>query len=75
MRFCGFRSVIGTLWGMADDDEPVLSREFYKYIFRHNDPTKVDFEDPATALRSGIRTLRNARVPLHRWAAFVHIGA
>ena len=75
MQFCGFRSVIGTLWGMADEDGPVLTREFYKYMFRHNDPTQVDFKDSATALRCEINALRKARVPLHRWAAFVHIGA
>ena len=75
MQFCGFRSVVGTLWGMADDDGPVLSKEFYRYMFRHNDPTKVDFKDSAAALRSGIKVLRKAGVPLHRWAAFEHIGA
>ena len=75
MQFCGFRSVVGTLWGMADDDGPVLSRAFYKYMLRHGDPTKMDFKDSAMALRSGIRALRKAKVPPHRWAAFVHIGA
>ena len=25
MQFCGFSSVVGTLWGMADDDGPILS--------------------------------------------------
>ncbi|ETW79619.1 hypothetical protein HETIRDRAFT_155806 [Heterobasidion irregulare TC 32-1] len=75
MQFCGFRSVVGTLWGMADDDGPVLSRAFYKYMLRHGDPTKVDFKDSAMALRSGIRALRKTNVPVHRWAAFVHIGA
>ncbi|ETW76798.1 hypothetical protein HETIRDRAFT_174846 [Heterobasidion irregulare TC 32-1] len=75
MQFCGFRGVVGTLWGMADDDGPVLSQEFYKHMFRHDDPTKVDYKDSAVALRSGIKALRKSGVPLHRWAAFVHIGA
>ena len=74
-QFCGFRSVVGTLWGMADDDGPMLSREFYKYMFRHKDPEKLDLKDSAMALSSGIRALRKAKVPPHRWAAFVHIGA
>lgn len=60
---------------MADDDGPVLSREFYKHMFRHNDPTKVNFKDSAVALKNGIKVLRKARVPLHRWVVFVHIGA
>ena len=25
MQFCGFSSVVGTLWGMADDYGPILS--------------------------------------------------
>ncbi|KAH9041788.1 hypothetical protein EDB85DRAFT_1920628 [Lactarius pseudohatsudake] len=33
MQFCGFRSVIGTMWAMADTDGVDLSKHFYKYIF------------------------------------------
>ena len=75
MQFCGFRSVVGTLWAMADGDAPDLTQEFYKYMFRHNDPSKVDCKDSAMALRCGINALKKAGVALHRRAAFVHIGA
>ena len=60
---------------MADDDGPVLSREFYKHMFRHKDPAKTNVKDSAMALRSGIKALRKAGVPVYRWAAFAHIGA
>jgi CHAT domain-containing protein len=33
MQFCGFRSVIGTMWAMADTDGANLSKHFYKSIF------------------------------------------
>ncbi|KAH9030081.1 hypothetical protein EDB84DRAFT_1271526, partial [Lactarius hengduanensis] len=32
MQFCGFRSVIGTMWAMADTDGVDLSKHFYKSI-------------------------------------------
>ncbi|KAI0003261.1 hypothetical protein BJV74DRAFT_812582 [Russula compacta] len=32
-QFCGFRSVVGTMWAMADTDGPYLARNFYKSVF------------------------------------------
>jgi CHAT domain-containing protein len=33
MQFCGFRSVVGTMWAMADIDGPDLARDFYGSLF------------------------------------------
>jgi CHAT domain-containing protein len=33
MQYCGFRSVVGTMWAMADTDGADLSKHFYKAIF------------------------------------------
>jgi CHAT domain-containing protein len=33
MQYCGFRSVVGTMWAMADTDGADLSKHFYKSIF------------------------------------------
>jgi len=74
LQFCGFRSVVGALWAMADVDGPILAQEFYKYMFR-DAGNKVDFRDSAEALQRAIRTMRKNRVPLERWIMFVHIGA
>ena len=74
LQFCGFRSVVGTLWAMEDRDGPTISKEFYKYMFR-NSGNKADFRDSAEALNQAIRTMRKNRVPLERWIMFVHIGA
>ena len=74
LQFCGFRSVVGTLWEMDDRDGPIVSKEFYKYMFR-NPGNKADFRDSAEALNMAIRALRKNGVPLERWILFVHIGA
>ena len=74
LQFCGFRSVVGTLWAMADEDGPTISKEFYKYMFR-NPGNKADFTDSAEALNVAIRAMRKNGVPLERWILFVHIGA
>lgn len=75
MQFCGFRSVVGTLWAMSDADAPNMAREFYGYMFRHGDPSKVDYREAAMALRVATKALRKAKVPVDRWINFIHIGA
>jgi CHAT domain-containing protein len=74
LQFCGFRSVVGTLWAMNDEDGPSISKEFYKHMFR-KPGNKADFRDSAEALNVAIRAMRKNRVPLERWILFVHIGA
>ena len=74
LQFCGFRSVVGTLWAMEDKDGPTISKEFYKYMFR-NPGNKVDFRDSAEALNVATWAMRKICVPLERWIMFVHIGA
>jgi CHAT domain-containing protein len=74
LQFCGFRSVVGTLWAMHDEDGPMISKEFYKYMFRKSG-NQADFRDSAEALNVAIRAMRKNGVPLERWILFVHIGA
>ncbi|KAG8859079.1 hypothetical protein FRB96_004649 [Tulasnella sp. 330] len=71
--FTGFRSVIGTMWAMADEDGPVIAEEFYKYMFRRG-PEAADCRDAADGLAKAIRVLRRRKVPLERWVNFVHYG-
>ena len=54
LQFCGFRSVVGTLWAMHDEDGPAISKEFYKHMFRKSG-NQVDFRDSAEALNVAIR--------------------
>ena len=77
-QFCGFRSVVGTLWAMADTDGPYLSKQFYKSIFTE-DPDQIlvpYHQRSAGALQFAVKKLRKKRgLTLERWVNFVHYGA
>ena len=78
LQFCGIQSVVGTLWAAADKAGPIISKEFYKYMFRKNRNTggnKADVRHSAKALDQAIRALWKEGAPLEDWIAFVHIGA
>ena len=78
MQFCGFRSVVGTMWGMADVDGPELAAHFYKSMFSGNKGSDVPYyERSAEALRDAVQMLRrkNKGLPLERRVNFVHYGA
>jgi CHAT domain-containing protein len=49
VQYCGFRSVVGTMWAMADTDGQDLSKHFYKSIFS------------ASAAGKGCRTTKDRR--------------
>ena len=78
MQYCGFRSVAGTMWAMADTDGADLSKHFYKAIFE--DKAKQNgvpyHERSARALQLAVKKLRKKRgITLERWVNFVHYGA
>ena len=78
MQYCGFQSVVGTMWAMADTDGADLSKHFYKAIFaekpRHNGVRY--HERSARALQIAVKKLRKKRgMTLERWVNFVHYGA
>jgi len=77
MQFCGFRSVVGTMWAMADDDGPTLAGNFYKSVFSGRKQEGVHhYERTAEALRDAVVKLRTKRgVTLERWVNYVHFGA
>ena len=78
MQYCGFRSVVGTMWAMADTDGADLSRHFYKATFANKaDQNGVPYyERTAGALQIAVKKLRKKRgVSLERWVNFVHYGA
>ena len=80
MQYCGFRSVVGTMWAMADMDGADLSKHFYKTIFSDNlkaNQNGVPYhERTAGALQIAVKKLRRKRgVTLERWVNFVHYGA
>ena len=78
MQYCGFRSVVGTMWAMADTDGEDLSKHFYKALFM--DKAKNSgipyHERSAWALQLSVKKLRKKKgITLERWVNFVHYGA
>ena len=78
VQYCGFRSVVGTMWAMADMDGQGLVQDFYKSTFStaESRASVLYYERTAKALRDAVKELRRKRgVPLERWVNFVHYGA
>ena len=76
MQYCGFRSVVGTMWEMADTDGRDLAKSFYESLFCKQDVGAPHYERSAHALRDATQKLRRKRgITLERWVNFVHYGA
>ena len=76
MQYCGFRSVVGTMWAMADTDGQDLAKSFYKSLFAGRQRDAPYYERSARALCDATRKLRKKRgITLERWVNFVHYGA
>ncbi|KAF8263404.1 CHAT domain-containing protein, partial [Lactarius quietus] len=78
VQYCGFRSVVGTMWAMVDEDGRDLAEHFYKALFSNSrrDQGVQYHERSAKALRFAVKKLRRKkRVTLERWVNFVHYGA
>jgi CHAT domain-containing protein len=78
VQYCGFRSVVGTMWAMVDEDGRDLAEYFYKALF--STPRREEgipyHERSAKALRFAVKKLRRKRwITLERWVNFVHYGA
>ena len=75
VQYCGFRSVVGTMWAMVDEDGRDLAEQFYKALFS-NSRGMPYHERSAKALRFAVKKLRKKkRIALERWVNFVHYGA
>ena len=78
MQYSGFRSVVGTMWAMADEDGRDLAENFYKTLFSNSRRYKeIPYhERSAMALQFAVKKLRKKRRISHeRWVNFVHYGA
>jgi len=76
VQYCGFRSVVGTMWAMADQDGSDLAKRFYKSMFSTDQAGGPYYERSARALRDAVRALRKKKnLPLKQWVNFVHYGA
>jgi len=76
VQYCGFRSVVGTMWAMADIDGPDIAGHFYRSVFSDRWRGTPYYERTAKALRDAVRRLRRKKnMTLERWVNFVHYGA
>jgi len=78
VQYCGFRSVVGTMWAMASEDGPELAKHFYKSMFPRREKGELVpyYKRSAGALRDAVKKLRKKRgITLERWVNFVHYGA
>jgi hypothetical protein len=74
VQFSGFRSVIGTMWGM-DDGGQGLAEAIYSSMFSGNDGDEAYHERSSSALQHAVQQMRQRCLPLARWANYVHHGA
>ena len=78
VQYTGFRSVVGTMWEMADIDGPVVAGSFYKSVFSEKWKGIPYYERTAEALRDAVKDLRRKKdmdMTLERWVNYVHYGA
>ena len=78
VQYCGFRSVVGTMWAMANEDGSDLAKHFYKSMFPKKDQgdSVPYYKRSAEALRDAVKKLRKKRgMTVERWVNFVHYGA
>ncbi|KAF9062539.1 CHAT domain-containing protein [Rhodocollybia butyracea] len=64
MQFCGFRSVVGTMWEMADVDGPEMVKDFYSSVFSNleGDPSRCNGVGvQARALAEAIKKMRGRK--------------
>jgi CHAT domain len=60
LYFEGFRSVIGTMWSINDNDSLVVANEFYRQLLK-NDATAPQESDTVHALHRAVQYLRKAK--------------
>jgi len=63
--FAEFRSFVGTMWGVADEDRPVIVAAFSDHMLRIG-PEAIDCRNAAQSLLIGVKELRRRNVPLER---------
>ncbi|KAK7000586.1 CHAT domain-containing protein [Favolaschia claudopus] len=70
MLLAGYRSVIGTMWTIQDNDAPQVARDVYAYLLQ----TSPDPRQSAKALHLAVQNLQNQGKPFLHWVPFVHFG-
>jgi len=77
MLAVGYRSVVGTMWSIRDDDAPVVADGFYKtYRELRRNLGRAEESAAARALHQALEVLRErvGERQFSRWAPFAHFG-
>jgi CHAT domain-containing protein len=72
MHYYGYRSVVGTIWGVLDVDALDFSEAFYTTLLSRGAAQLG--EKSAEALRYAVQRLRREGMPLERWVNWIHYG-
>ena len=75
MQSSGFRSVVGTMWVMTDEDGPNIARMFYKEMLKGKMSARERHARAAKALWKVTRQMIREGKEMDRWVNYVHIGA
>ncbi|KAJ6606188.1 CHAT domain-containing protein [Mycena vulgaris] len=77
LQFCGFKSVVGTLWEMSDDEGPQVFGYFYQFFKRELPIGKQNVHTrSALCLRRTLNAMiEKNKMPVYEWINYVHIGA
>ncbi|KAJ6537920.1 CHAT domain-containing protein [Mycena capillaripes] len=68
----GFKSAIGTMWSMSDQDGPAVAELVYSHLFREGRQPQA--RDTAEGLQIAIDALKAQKVSYERWIPFIHMG-
>jgi CHAT domain-containing protein len=75
MLSAGYRSVVGTMWPIGDEDAPLIADEFYRRLKEYQGESGGRLK-AAYALHDAVKLLRDSvgEGNVMRWAPFVHFG-
>jgi hypothetical protein len=74
VQFSGFRSVIGTMWGIDGEDGRDPMENDYWSMFLGKNGVEHYNEGSARILQHAVQQMRRHRLPLARWVNYVHYG-
>ena len=78
MLAIGFRSVVGTMWSIGDNDAPLVADIFYESMMRQSrdDDSDGGASKAAYALHDAVGALREkvGEEKFEKWVPFVHYG-
>ncbi|KAG2149362.1 CHAT domain-containing protein [Suillus clintonianus] len=73
LQFSGFKSVVGTLWGVSDALAKHVVEAFYEKMFEDLEDGIIDCTKAAWALNRATHAVMT-KVPLEQRMVFIHIG-